>query len=129
MKDQLLRNAEEINRLHRRIHDTFKEKNKNEHKKREWQQACKEFHERYPTLAFPGGLNGAYERILTGESGAVEAALFFLECRPYFFRSGYIFKDILRKLKKAPLHGEQRSRFEVVLEKYNEYRKQRQRSA
>src|SRR4051812_639741 len=122
MKDQILRNAEEINRLHNRVHCTFREKNTNEDTKREWQQACKEFQEQYPKLAFPGGVDDAYERILSGELEAVEAALIFLECRPYFFRSGYMFTKLLRKLKNAPLTNEQRSRFELVLEKYNEYR-------
>ena len=34
--------------------------------------------------------NSAYAGLNT-----VEAAICFLECRPYFFRSGYMFKDIL----------------------------------
>lgn len=127
MKNLLLHNAKEINRLHKRIHATFKDRNKNEEKNREWKQACREFHEWYETLAFPGGLGRAYERILSGEAEAVEAGLAFVECRPYFFRSGYMFKDILRKLKKAPLNNEQQNRLQSVLEKYDEYRRNRQK--
>lgn len=126
MKNLLFHNAEEINRLHRRIHETFKERNKGEDKNQEWKLACKEFHERYELLAFPKVLSRAYERILAGETEAVEAGLTFVECRPYFFRSGYMFKDILRKLKKAPLSREQKDRLQVVLEKYDEYKRKKQ---
>ena len=127
MKNLLLHNAEEINRLHQRIHETVEERNKSDEKHREWKRACEEFHQGYDGLAFPGGLSGAYERILSGEPEAVEAGLSFVECRPYFFRSGYIFKDLLRKLKRAHLNTEQQSRLQAVLEKYAEYKKERQR--
>jgi hypothetical protein len=123
VKELILRNAAEINRLKARIDETFKTRNKNENKRREWESACKDFHSNYDRLAFPGGLDGAYERILTGDAETMEAAISFLECRPYFFRSGYMFKDILRK--KAPLSHRQKERLEAVLKSYNEYRQHR----
>ena len=46
------------------------------------------------------------------DSKAMKVAICFLECRPYFFKSGYMFKDILRKVKKAPLSDEQTLRLE-----------------
>jgi hypothetical protein len=91
-------NEKKINHLHSRIHETFKARDKNEHKYREWQDACQEFHSSYDALAFPGGFEGAYERILNGDPLAIEAGLCFIELRPYFFRSGYMYKDLLRKL-------------------------------
>ena len=121
--EEILRNAETINQLHSKIHETVKYRDKNEHKHKEWQSACKEFHEKYDSLAFPGGFEGAFERIINGESKAVEAAICFVECRPYFFRSGYMFKDILRKLKKAPLDSSQTKRLNQVLEAYAKYKK------
>jgi hypothetical protein len=123
MREFILHNAEEINRLHSRIDQTFKERNKNEQKNAEWKSACEEFHNRYDELAFPGGWEGALDRIILGEPQSMEAALVFVECRPYFFRSGYMFKDILRKLKKAPLSIDQKKRLQVVQEKYSEYKK------
>jgi DNA repair exonuclease SbcCD ATPase subunit len=128
MKDLILYNAEEINRLHSRVHETFKDRDKGERQFQEWKQACEEFKDKYNSLAFPGGLEGAYERILSGNVEAIETGLSFLESRPYFFRSGYMFKDILRKLKKAPLDRKQRVRLEVIMARYDNYRKNRRKA-
>lgn len=123
--EEILNNAKLICKLHSRIHETLKYRDKDEHKRGEWQKACAEFHERYDSLAFPGGLDGAYERILAGDPKTMEAAICFLECRPYFFRSGYMFKDILRKANRAPLNEDQKDRLETVAKAYREYRESR----
>ena len=112
----------EINRLRSRIHETYECRLKNDHKLKEWKASCDEFHHKFETLAFPGGFGGAYERILSGDPKAIEAALCFIELRPYFFRSGYMYKDILRKLNKAPLKPDDQSRYEIVKSAYLEYR-------
>jgi hypothetical protein len=125
LKTTILENAAEVARLHTRIHETFKRRGENPQKHREWELACEKFHKRYNELAFPGGYDGALERILSGDAEAMEAAICFLECRPYFFRSGYMFKDILRKCKKAPLSSEQRSRFTIVLGEVEEWRRRK----
>lgn len=126
--DDILRNAEKINQLRQRIDETFKLRDKNDHKRKDWETACAEFHSRYDALAFPGGLSGAYERITSGDPQAIEAALCFLECRPYFFRSGYMFKDLLRKVNRAQLKKDQQARLDEVLTAYDEYRKSRKSS-
>ena len=123
--EEILRNAEKINELNARIDESVKYREKNEQKRGEWQQACSDFHAQYDSLAFPGGLQGAYERIIEGDPKGMEAAICFLECRPYFFRLGYMFKDILRKAKRAPLTIDQRAKFERVVAAYHEYRKSR----
>lgn len=125
VKELILRNAEEINRLKARIDETLKTRNKDDKRRKEWEKACEEFHSNYDRLVFPGGLGGAYERILVGDPEAMEAAICFLECRPYFFRSGYMFKDILRKAKKAPLTEAQKERLTAAQKNYNEYREHR----
>lgn len=125
---EILFNAEKINQLKSRIDETFKYRDQNEHKKKEWQKACEDFHTQYDELAFPGGLDGAYERIVEGDSKAMEAAICFLECRPYFFRSGYMFKDLLRKVKRAPLGVDQTARLHNVIEAYAEYQKSKKTS-
>lgn len=117
-----MRNAEEITQLQNRIHETVEHRHENDQKLGEWQRACTEFHSKYDDLAFPGGLEGAYDRILSGDVEAIEAALCFLECRPFFFRSGYMFKDILRKTKRAPLDEGQSDRLNVVVASYDEYK-------
>ena len=124
--DFTIRDSEKkINHLQSRIHETYKSRDKNEHKFREWQSACKEFHANYDTLAFPGGFDGAYDRILNGDSQAIEAGLCFIEIRPYFFRSGYMYKDLLRKLARAQLKGNDLTRYIAVKEAYLEYRANR----
>ena len=52
----------------------------------------------------------------------MEAGICFLELRPYFFRSGYMFKDILRKCKQAPLSKSQAARLATVVEKFAAWR-------
>lgn len=108
-------NGDEIARLHARIHETFLSRGKSAQKREEWQRACAAFHARYDELAFPGGYTGALERIAAGDLETMEAAICFLELRPYFFRSGYMFDAILRKAKRAPLSVEQHARLDLVL--------------
>jgi hypothetical protein len=59
----------------------------------------------------------------------MEAAVCFLEVRPYFFRSGYMFKDILRKCKRAPLSREQSARLEAVMAGLAEWRRRKNSKA
>lgn len=120
--EEITRNAEKIDQLKARIEETLKFRDKNEHKRKEWQTACAELHEQYDSLAFPGGLSGAFDRILEGDPEAMEAAICFLECRPFFFRSGYLFKDLLRKTNRAPLKRDQVERLKNVKQAYDKYR-------
>ena len=53
---------------------------------------CAEFHSQYDDLAFPSGYSTAFERIAAHDLEAIETAFCFFDCRPYFFRSGYMFK-------------------------------------
>jgi len=122
LKQTILENASRIARLHSRIQETLVDRGKSPEKRREWEQACAEFHERYAGLAFPGGYGGALERITSGDPETMEAAICFLECRPYFFRSGYMFKDILRKCRRAPLSPNQASRLQTIEAKLAEWR-------
>ena len=55
-----------------------------------------------------------WERVMAGDPQTVESAICFLEVRPYFFRSGYIFKDLLRKCPRAPLSTDQAARLRVI---------------
>jgi hypothetical protein len=129
IKEQIRQSAEEIVRLHSRIHETLPNRGKNPAKTREWEQACADFHSRYDELAFPGGYTGALERISSGEPNAMEAAICFLECRPYFFRSGYMFKDILRRCRRAPLSTKQIERLKQVEERLAEWRRKESKSS
>jgi hypothetical protein len=122
IKERIRESAAEIVRLHSRIHETLPERGKNAQKRQEWEKACSEFHARYTQLAFPGGYDGAFERISSGDPESMESAICFLECRPYFFRSGYMFKDILRRCRRAPLSAQQAARLKVIEEKLEQWR-------
>jgi hypothetical protein len=122
VRDVIMANAEEITRLHKRIHETLRHRYKSKEQTERWETACKEFHARYDLLAFPGGYSTAKARISAGDSAAIEAALCFVECRPYFFRSGYMFKELLQKLKRVDLSKAQGDRLERVLLAYEAWR-------
>lgn len=121
-KEWLLRNAEVIRKLHSRIHETYSQRSTAPGATAEWQRACAEFRERYDSLAFPGGADTAVKRMLNGDAEAIEAALCFVEIRPYFFRSGYMFKIFLRKLRRAQLDARQAERYERVVQNYEKWK-------
>ena len=126
LKEQIRENAAEIECLRLRIHETYAERSKSSEKMQQWKQACAEFHSRYPSLAFPGGYQGlVWERILAGDPQTMESAICFLEVRPYFFRSGYMFKDLLRKCRKAPLSADQAARLRVIEQRLAEWRERK----
>jgi hypothetical protein len=115
MKLLIGRNAAEAARLHGRIHETFAKKDVSPEKREEWKQACELFHRQYDELAFPGGYDTALDRLAAGDEQTMEATICFLEMRPYFFRSGYMFDALLRRAKHAPLSPEQGARLQVVV--------------
>jgi hypothetical protein len=112
--DMILKNAAEIQHLHADMHKKHKLRAQGPIALTDWQTAAAIFNNRYNDLAFPGGYDGALDRLLAGDVLAMETSICFLELRPFFFRSGYIFKDLLRKARKAPLTEDQRKRLEVV---------------
>jgi hypothetical protein len=85
--------------------------------RQQWQEACAEFHARYHLLAFPGGLNEEtfFDQLGKGDPVITEWALCFLELRPYFFRSGYVWQKLLRRLKHVPLSEQQQRQFSDVI--------------
>jgi len=129
LKALIIANSAEINRLHGRLHAAhrlhWKDKT-NDQNRQAWTDACQEFHERYPLLCLPLGWEPAFlDKVLAGEREAVERALCYLEVRPYFFRSGYHWKMIFQKCKRAPLVGEQALRLATLVAKYREWKASR----
>jgi hypothetical protein len=117
LRSTIRENAHELSRLHALIHETVRHRDEGNSQYAEWSKACAEFNARYDTLAFPGGYDGALELISSGDALTIETGLCFLECRPYFFRSGYMYKDILRRLKRAPVSESQRVRLQIIVDK------------
>lgn len=124
IKDVIRANAAEIVRLHSRIRATLENRDAGPEGHAEWQKACAEFHARYDGLAFPGGYSGALERISSGDPESIEIAICFLECRPYFFRSQYMFTAIMRRCKRAALSAKQTARLEAVKTRIADWKRQ-----
>jgi hypothetical protein len=127
IKAQIIANAEEITRLKARIDATFRLRDKSPVHRVEWSEACAEFHRRYNTLAFPGGYDEAMEKFSVSDPSPVETALCFLEMRPYFYRSGYMFKTLLRRVKRAELKQSQHNRLDAVLARQVAWKAQKRR--
>ena len=128
LKQRIRENAAEIVRRHSHIDETYARHSQSPERMREWEEACTEFHTRYDGLAFPGGYQGggALNRITYGDPHATEAAICFLDIRPYFFRSGYMFKDILRKCRRGPLStAAQAARLKTVEKRLLEWRERK----
>lgn len=126
IKREILESGREIERLRARVKETFSHRDESDSARKAWTEACSDFHKRYMQVSLPGGFDDIEARILAGEPYAVEAALCFLEVRPYFFRSGYMFQTLLRKLKRAPLAENQRLRLDAVVERQTLWRKKKE---
>lgn len=111
---QIKENTEEIMRLHNRINEIFRVKSKEE----ELKSACKEYHERFNELCYWNGIYDYRAEIRAGSLDAIEYAICFIEIRPYFPNSGYIFKDLMRVLKSIDLNTDLKQRFERVNVRY-----------
>ncbi len=118
-------NGAEVERLRKRIRATYRVKERSDENREQWQRACEEFHSRFEALAFPGGYSSAVERLQAGDTDAIEAALCFVEVRPFYFRSGYLFKALLPKLKRCALTRQQAFRLDVVLERHRIWQQQK----
>ena len=112
--DEISRNAMTLRELHADMRQKGKLRTEGPAAVSAWQMAAQLFRTRFDALAFPGGYGGASERLLAGDALAMEASLCFLELRPFFFHSGFMFKDLLRKARKAPLTDAQQKRLQAV---------------
>ena len=107
-------NAETLRRMKARVDETFARRDESPARRRDWEQACVAFNAGWDALAFPGGYHSALKRVVEGERNAVEAAICFLECRPYFFRSGYMYSKLMKLAKRATLTDSQDARLDAV---------------
>jgi hypothetical protein len=122
LRQQIHQNAATLRAMHARIYETFATRGEGPAHRQAWQDACAIFRIRFDSLAFPGGYEGALDRLLAGDPYTMEAAITFLELRPYFFRSGYMHKKILRYAKRAPLSKPQAQRLRHVLARLRDWR-------
>ncbi len=80
-------------------------------------EARREYGENYDDLAFPGGLRSGLNKIAAGDLKAIEAAIIYLELRPFFFRAQYQRDVFIRLLKRQKLPTKLKHRFEATLER------------
>lgn len=102
--------AEEIDRLHRNVHATYKERGKN---LSAWKDACSAF--RSHVSGIDPLIDRVYEDSELIDQELIEFAITFLELNPMFFRSGYIKEEMLRKLKRSSLSEKQCERLRTIL--------------
>ncbi|MBK6616161.1 hypothetical protein [Ottowia sp.] len=129
MRALILANTRRINKLRVELTRALAERNQGPSAKLRWESACSAFREGHRELCFPGGYERAAERIEAGDTFSIEAALCFVEVRPYFFRSGYMLKVLRRKLKKAPLTPLQSARLSAAVQLQIDWRRRRQSGA
>lgn len=115
IRAHIIANAAELARLHARIRETAFECDASPIGYAPWEQACAQLLLRADTLAFPGGYKAALEKFCAGDESVVEPALCFLEVRPYFHRSGYMFGVLMRRVRRAALSDSQRQRLDAVI--------------
>ena len=124
-KNVIRANAELIVTLRQRIGETGAKRDESDEHWQQWLAACSDFRDSYNRLAFLGGVDSARARIRSGDPSAIEYALDFIELRPFFFRSGYMYNDFMRVLRNCPMSETQTKRYNVIREKYDQYRKRR----
>jgi hypothetical protein len=107
----------ELRRLNERIGETLPHRSSSAAGRAAWEAACREFHDRFDDLFFPGG-ERAWSGFLRGEAAFIENALAFLEADPWSFRSGYHKQVVWRRLKRLPLNAEDHRRLEQVALSY-----------
>jgi len=127
-KEQIRGNAREIVRLHSRIHGTLPERDKSAEGRALWSDACADFGRLYADLAFYKGERDYRTMVRSGDPEAIEYYVSFLEVRPYFFRSGYMYQDLLRVLKNCRLSAGQRVRYGRVRSRYRQFIEARKNS-
>jgi len=121
--ERLIRaNADEINRLRQVIRDTAGARWRGPEERERHAAACAEFHQHYEQLAFPGGYANALTRLAEHDPNTLDVALTFLEVRPYFFRSGYMWKTLLKRVQRVSMGTKQRARLQKILGAYAAYR-------
>lgn len=108
---QIQKNSAELRRLNERINVTVRSRSNSLEDRAEWDHACAEFHERFDTLAFPGG-SEMLQRVRKNDPDALEAAVSFLVADPHHFRSGYLKENLWRWLQHCTLSASARNRLE-----------------
>jgi len=121
--ERLIRaNADEINRLRQAIREAAGARWRGLEEMQRHAAACAEYNQRYEQLAFPGGYANALRQLVEHDPNTLDVVLTFLEVRPYFFRSGYMWTTLLKRAQRVPMGTKQHARLQKILDDYAAYR-------
>jgi hypothetical protein len=121
--ERLIRaNADEINRLRQAIREAAGARWRGLEDMQRHAAACAEYNQRYEQLAFPGGYANALRQLVEHDPNTLDVVLTFLEVRPYFFRSGYMWTTLLKRAQRVPMGTKQHARLQKILDDYAAYR-------
>lgn len=99
--DLIQRHEAELQKLHSAVHDGFDRRETSKLARRDWELAAKRFRE------YGSEVDVLLKRCLVegiaGDSELRRFAFCFVECDPYYFRSGYAMEGLLQKIKKLSL--------------------------
>ena len=126
-KSQIKKSEEILFRLYKHFKSTIEHRNKSKVEEQKWLDALSEFNEQYRQLSFLNGIEDYRSELRSGNKEAIEYAVCFLEVRPFFHRSGYMWVDLLRVLKNCQLSTSQRKRYEAVKQRYKVFKEERKK--
>jgi hypothetical protein len=115
-------NAALLRKLHDTIHETFRNRSEGPEAHAAWNRACREFHDIWDELAFPGGLQAGLRRIESGDLQTIETAIRYLELRPFYFRAQYTREVFTRLIKHRALPARLQERFDATRERLRAWR-------
>jgi hypothetical protein len=116
---KILKNSGELNVLDHRIDETVKRRDKSLEERELWKSACKEFHQSFDELFFPGGHNNLL-KVRKGDLSAIESAIDFLIADPRHHRSGYVKEELWYRARKWSLPPTEKTRLEKAALAYLE---------
>ena len=102
------------NEMHKRINQTVLHRDEGPAQRREWEQACAEWHS-YDTPVWELWSREVRDAIVQNKGKCRESAITFLEEDPWCFRSGYLKERVIRALKQTTLTDSEASRIQEVL--------------
>lgn len=129
----ILQNTKEINYLRneRSEQSDFLRENNIKLSQAQLKESYLAYAEKYDRLVFEYeryvGEDGLYESLRNHDKYTIEYALCFIEIRPYFYRSGYMYQRLMRKLNAVPMTEKQRERYLAVKESYANFKASRKK--
>ena len=114
IRDVLRARGEEAESARRAIHEAWQHRDEGPEARQRWIDSIAKFRAAVDH-AWPPGFWDAFERLPTGDPAAIESATLFLEADPWFYRSGYVKAELIRRLKRLPLSSEIEERLRAVV--------------